>query len=436
MLKFGIKNYEDFKELFVREDGKRKNRIILDMWKDREFMRYISSKKYRAELLGCTNMGSLFSLCDSLVQATSKGNYDIRILGGRYRNDKYQHDSDGICVDGDFRSYRYRNMERDGKVFKMRIGKLYKQLIDSSEFGKHLPVSVQLFLCEEIAQKWAAYSASRCPEYELHIDDSFEEIYSSDYCEGSFGSCMMDGDNYHFYEDCVDAKAAYLTNSDGLIISRCVIYTDVRDDEGNKYRLAERQYSSEGDEVLKHMLVHALVKGGHIDGYKKVGAGCHSPELWLDVNGSPMPNVKFNIRCDIDYSSYISYQDSFKWCNKKKSRAYNYEAEGSYEVLSTTEAHLQGNWDSWHEEYTDDDLCTVYYHGDRYTCAEGLVDDNFVWVEGREEYHHCDDVLCCPECDEYYLEGDGYYSEITEEYYCCEDCKDEAEKAAKSEEDE
>lgn len=423
MLTLGFSNFEEFKKLFVREDGKRKNRVILDMWKDKEFLRYISDKKYRHAFFKCKDMGTLFSLCDELVRYTGIGHHCITIMGQLYMNEKYVTDAGGICVDGDFRSYRYQNMERGGQVFKMRIGKMYKHLIESSEFGRHLPMSVILFMCEEMALKWSAYCACKCPEYELHVDDDFARIYDGEECVGDFGSCMTNGDNYHFYEDSVDASAAYLTNADDKVIARCVIYNKAKGEDGGTYRLAERQYSTDCDDVLKHMLVHALIKGGHIDAYKKVGAGCHSPELWLDVNGNPLSCTKFSIDCGIDRcDGYISYQDSFKWWDGDT--AYNYPASGASECLSTTEAHFEGYYDSWHEEYTHSDLVTVYYHGEEYTCAEDCLDD-FVMV--NHEWHHEDDVRYCAECDTPYLVGDGYYSDKTESEYCCEDCKENAE---------
>ena len=47
-----------------------------------------------------------------------------------------------------------------------------------------------------------------------------------------------------FYADAVDATAAWLTDSDGYMVARCVIFNDVMDcDTGDTFRLAERQYA-------------------------------------------------------------------------------------------------------------------------------------------------------------------------------------------------
>lgn len=426
MNNYGIKNYDEFKELFIREDGKRKNRVILDMWKDKAFLDYIKDKKYRNSLYGCRTMADLFYLCDWLVRTTSRGPRLVNINGVVYRNSKYSTDAGGICVDGDFRSYRYANHERDGQIFKMKIGKLYKHLIGESEFGKHLPMSVILYMCEEMTTRWVAYSASKCPAYELHVDDDFWRIYDIDECDGDFGSCMAGDENYHFYEESVDAKAAYLTNPEGKVVSRCVIYTKAEGLDGNTYRLAERQYSKDGDDILKRMLVYALIKGGHIDGYKKIGAGCHDPELWMDVNDKPMTNTRFSIQCSVDTGDYISYQDSFKWFDSNRGISYNYPESGVSESLSTTDLYFEGNWDEWNECSTTSHIVTVWYNGNRYTCSEDDLDD-FRYVENCGEYHHEENVTRCERCDEYVLNDDAIYSSLTDEYFCCDECLLEAE---------
>lgn len=427
-----VRNYDEFKELFIREDGKRKNKIILDMFKDRDFMRYIMNHPTYRALARVKTMADLFTLCDYFIADSSRGIYEHNLLGNLYRSNIYSEDSKGICLDGDFRGYRYYNNERQ-QVFKMKIGKMYKHFCEMSDFGRHLPESIILYLCEEITQRWMAHMQSRATAFELHVDDDFEKIYSSDYCDGDFGSCMTDDDNYHFYEDSVNAKAAYLTDRDGCIIARCVIFLDAMDSNGKKWRLAERQYSSDGDEVYKRLLVHALIKGGHIDGYKKVGAGCHDPRLWMDINDTRIDNARFSIPCKLEPGDYISYQDSFKWFDYNAQIAFNYEADNARECLSTTDLHFEGgNYDEWHEDYTDDELVTVFSGGSRYTCSEDRLED-FRYVEHLSQWHHEDDVTWCVYCEEYCLNKDAVYSEITGEYYCCDECREEAEKDAAGE---
>ena len=433
MNKIVLKNYEEFKELFVREDGKRKNRIILDMWEDRDFRRFVDTNPAYRGIYRVKTMADLFALCDHLIACTTNGEYRHGILGNYYYSSLYRQDSGGICFDGDYRAYRYWNKERDA-IFKMRIGKMYRHFIDTSEFGKNLPESVKLYLCEEISAKWQAHCRGLHSAYELHVDDDFAKIYDSEECIGDFNSCMTDDENYHFYENAVEAKAAYLTNKEGYIVARCVIFTKAIDKDGKVWRLAERQYSSDGDELFKRMLIHALIQGGHIDGYKKVGAGCHDPRLWMDTQDNRIPDAYFSIKCYLEDGDYISYQDSFKWFDYEAQRAYNHNADGLDDNLSTTDLYFERkNYDSWHEEYTKNEVCTVYSGGREYTCDEDRLED-FRYVRNRDEWHHEDDVVWCECCDEYVLSDDAYFLEETEQYYCCESCYNDAK--AELEEDE
>lgn len=429
MNNIGFKNYEEFKSLFIREDGKKKNTVLLNMWRDREFMKFIRLEPMYNALRRVNNMADLMYMCDLFVRTTANGGQRIDLMGHCYYNDIYSTSEGGICADGDMRSYRYYNKERES-VFKMRIGKLYKHLILSSEFGKHLPESVILYMCEEMTQKWITYAQSKVSGYELHVDDDFGKIYDGDSCEGDFHSCMTNGDNYHFYEDAVEAKAAYLVNQDDMIVARCVIYTNAKGEDGKVYRLAERQYSTKCDDLLKRLLIHALIKGNHIDGYKKVGAGCHDPRLWMGVDDNPLPCTKFEIECNLDDGDTVSYQDSFKWYDYHSRKAYNYNPGGLDDILSTTddtiELHEDENYDSWNEEWTDDNVVDVYSSGHHYTCSEERL-SSFRWVDGRDEYHHEDDVYYCEECDSYFLAEDGYYSDALGASFCSEECRDDAE---------
>lgn len=432
MMQFGFGNYDGFREIFVREDGRRKNGILLSLFKNKEIRRWARENKKLKAMLNIKSMGELYTFCDELVMSTSQNNpYSISILDKYYRSNRYETDRNGVCEDGDFTSYRYRNMERDS-VFKMKIGKLYKHLVECSEFGKLLNEQVVLFMCEEVSRKWKAENSQKYSGFQLHVDDDFEKIYSSRFCKGSFSSCMTDEEREDFYENGVKAKAAYLTNEEGLIVARCVIFTECYDESGKVWRLAERQYSSGGDETLKLMLVYALIKGGHIDGYKKVGADCHSCTAFLDVNDNQISNPKFYIECNRDDDDVISYQDSFKFYDICKRRAYNYRTSGTSYDLSTTDRYLNHceNYDEYHDEYTDNDLITVSYHGNEMSCDEDYLED-FRWVESESMYYHEDDVFICDHCDQYGVRDSTYDSDITGESYCCEDCLREAEQSYK-----
>ena len=66
------------------------------------------------------------------------------------------------------------------------------------------------------------------------------------------------------------------------------------------------------------------------------------------------------------------------------------------------------------------------YHGREITCSENSLDD-FIWIDSEEIYYHKDDLEMCPVCDDWFLESEGYKSELTGETYCCIDCKNQAE---------
>ena len=243
---------------------------------------------------------------------------------------------------------------------------------------------------------------------------------------------MVDKEYHYFYQNAVDASAAYLTNEDGKIIARCIIYNKVMDESGKIWKLAERQYSSEEDDILKRSLIDTLIKGGHIDGYKKVGAGCGEARNFVDLDGNSLAGHRFKIECNLDYDDTLSYQDSFKWYDEYKRIADNY-GDGDI-ALDTTEGSIDGEdedrpYDDYHNYYCDN-TNLVYMHGIEYYCDTENMDD-FIWIEESEEYHHEDDVLICPECNEYYLETRTNYSDITEKDYCCSECREKAEETYK-----
>jgi len=195
--------------------------------------------------------------------------------------------------------------------------------------------------------------------------------------------------------------------------------------------LAERQYSKNEDDVLKRALVDALIREGHIDGYKKVGAGCGDSRAFVDNDGNSLSSYEFSIKCDLDYGDTLSYQDSFKDYDEYTRIATNF-GEGNID-LATTDGHIEGDDEEEYDDYHDyrcRETTLVYKHGHEYYCdSENLSD--FVYLEDKGEYHHQDDVDRCEECEEDFLSDDGCYSDITEEYYCCSSCLEKAEKSYK-----
>lgn len=435
MLYYGFKNYEDFKNNFgitVHGNGakNRKNKILLAYLKDRNLLhRCIETGNF--SMLHISTMTDLkLKVTRTIVESVET---DLRLphpleLNGKiYYSGKFRFDEfKGICEDNDTKAIRYIN--ETGRVYKMKAGKFYRSLILESEYGNSLPEQVVTYLCEEFASDWQVYSMDILPRYEIHVDKNFSDIYDSEKCEGDFCSCMMDEDRHFFYENAVNANAAYLTDINSSIVSRCIIFNQVTDQDGKVWRLAERQYATDGSDILKKALVDALIKGGFIDGYKKVGAGCHDSRAFVDITGNSLSDKQFSILCNLDWNDTLSYQDSFKSYDISTHIATNY-GKGDCD-LATTDCSLEGGeYDEYHDRYVNS-ITYVYYHGEGMYCDSNDLED-FVYIESEGRYYHMDDTITCQECGESVLNDSAYYSYLTDEYYCCEDCLDRGEQIYK-----
>lgn len=515
MLFYEFKNYQEFQELFgIVEHGNgvksRKNKILLALYKDREQLRkhidcksmeaaidsmnesrqrysrcldkdskntarwrYIKrvyygrycrlTEKATIDLLGCTSLALLKHKLFSVLgdRSLSCGHYELYLNGRSFYSDQYRTDSnEGLCMDGTLNAIRYVNVEKD-KAFKMKAGKLFNHILECNSVTAALPEQIKRWLSEEFVAAWIEYARENIGEqqYELHIDDNFSDIYDPHCCAGyredgnSFGSCMVGDDQWTFYRDAVDAKAAYLTDADGMIVARCIIFTDVQDEDGNTWRLAERQYSAFRKPELQRQLISALIRGGHIDGYKAVGASCGAAREFLDNDGNSLENKCFSIRCNLEDGDTLSYQDSFKWYDYDAGRADNH-GYGELDLAVTDSTFSNNNhdddtWSDYNSEWipndesyyvnTRDDVFWSYQvveahiDGQRYTefcfrddCIE--IDDEFYYAGYNAESPGEYGIYECPVCGSYYVEDNGYYSELTGDDYCCDDCMAEAEK--------
>jgi len=499
MLQTPFKNYEGFKELFVAsKDGefsRRKNGILLAFHKSKEMHKFMREHYPAINLADVCNMNALYEFCTHIIRLESARAafespadwYPVRIMDDKnpYFSETYQTDGkNGICVDGSFSYYRYQNMKRDGAVFKMKIGRIYRYIMDATRLKDVIPEPVKLWLCEELTRQWEAYTASKIPgDLVLHVDDDFAAIYdATGRCEAHFNSCMQKCRNYHFYEKSVKAKAAYLTRGDApdaVIVARCIVFTEVtREDTGEVIRVAERQYSTGGEEVTQRILIQKLKEGGYIDAYKKTGAGCGDAAAFVDLQGRNMSDVVLSIKCNLHDDDYMSYQDSFKWYNEDDEIAYNHEGQGTDSYLDSTDLHYNGDCD---DDEDDEEQNTVYseYHG------ENIPEDDSVYVESRddnfwnsecnygyvgytdsrgewrfsEEYIFVDDCIeingeyyyageernCpedyglvqCPECGGWMVPDreNSCHSELLDKWFCCDSCCDAAEREYKKDND-
>lgn len=354
MLYYNFKDYEGFKELFgLRECGNgvktRRNKILLAYIKQDSLLK----KAIAGDYLSCCriNISDMPSLRSTLIgELRESGRSEllwlsrskIGLAGWVMYSEKYRLDEyNGVCEDKDYKSVRYINIENN-RVFKMKAGKFLKNVMDETEWGRSLPESVKLWLCEEFTQEWETHTRSILPEYELHVNDDFEKIYDEDELQGDFHSCMVGEGNYEFYEDYVKAKAAYLTDKDDYIIARCVIFTECHllDGSNRVLRLAERQYSTDCEDVLKRCLVDALIQAGEIDGYKKVGADCHSGHSFVLNDGTSL-RCDMWIECTAVDGDVCSYMDSFKFLNTGTGRAYNDDGYDYDADLATTDGYVE-----------------------------------------------------------------------------------------------
>ena len=443
-------NYEGFKEVFgFIEHGNgvksRKNKILLGVLKDRKFIHRCLEDGDDAEILSITSMAELKIYLRDYVCRHTNAPYRLsfnlpsisEVETYIYRFDNLR----GICQDMDTACIRYVNIER-GKVFKMKAGKFITNILNDRPSTAILPEQAKRWIGEEFAREWEAYASSKTPDIsdlELHVGDScddFSDIYDSDKCKGDFGSCMTNKDQYSFYVDAIDASAACLKDSDGYIVARCIIYNEVIvDSTGEVLRLAERQYSSGEDNVLKQALVDRLIEGGFIDGYKRIGASCHDAMDFVRNNGDSL-QMRMHISNAISEGDTLSYQDTFKWLDMDNYTAYNYSDCDYTHKLDTTDGILEDAHDGmtyceYDEEWYDDDYVTfdyyhdVYIHEDnattaRYNGREITIDkrrtDDFRYSEYYDIWIYKDYCTFVDEEDDYFYNSDVVQCDFTKDY--------------------
>lgn len=475
-------NYEEFKELFgVREHGNgnksRKNKILLSLYKDKNIWAH-ARKTGNYYPFTITSMPALKEWLMLNIQASSfsyGGCFNVELMGNVYRSNEYETDNClGICMDGDVNAVRYIRHTEDGDRtnVKMKAGKFFRKIIDGCPFGNIIGEALKIWACEQFLLDWSAYCLEEGGDgaaYELHTGNDYEDfegIYGDFKKRGSFGSCM-DGKGFSsFYVDAVNATAAWLTDSEGYMAARCVVFNKVYD--GNKeYRLAERQYALSSAEDaklnnrLKRLLVMKLIKAGFIDGYKNIGASCWDNRAFVLNDGSPL-NCELWIDCSLSNGDTLSFMDGFRYYNDYAETASNEDFCGSSD-LATTNGYYGTReeddeddrcWSDYHQEYIDEDeACYVESRDDYFYRSECVVADEYNRYGDRvahNEYYFEDDCVSdangyyyagynaeypddyglelCPYCEEWHLISDGCHSDVTDEWYCCEDCQEEAEK--------
>ena len=437
-----FKNAQEFQELFgIQEHNNgvknRRNKILLALLKSKSVWAYCRERDDWS-LLAIKSMAELKTMLTKMIAdaGVHQGlDYTVVLNGATYHSDTYETDAyNGVPEDGSIAFVRYINHDNNDGVFKMRAGRFYSKLIDETNIGQALPQQVKTWLCEEFSQDWQVYIAGTLPNYTLLVDHDFAEIYSGEACAPGMNSCMIDRGFHNFYRDSVKAKATRLVGDDGMILARCIIFTEVHDEDDRIWRLAERQYAKDQSDILKRALVDALIKAGEIDGYKIVGADCGNSRGFVDTEGNSLSHKKFHIECNLDWGDKLSYQDSFKYYNLDCNVAYNYtDSDYSYNLDSTNGELVDDDEETFYDEYHDYDcesITDVFYHGSEITCDSDDLSEFTFW--GDQYYHTEDDLDECPECGgtmlspEYYAD-ELFKSDLTGEYYCCQGCKEKAE---------
>lgn len=438
-------NAHEFQNIFGwRECGNgnkaRKNKILLGCLRDKTFFRMCAHNERYGSFLRLTSMADFKSkLLFHLEMSSHKAHSERSDTGyiWRFRIDglcysfwlpELECDNDGVCMDGDTKAIRYYSHEK-GKYFKMKAGKFLNRIMESCEFGKALPQQAKCWLGEEFSTSWEAFAEARqnTGSYEFHYGDSeadFEYIYSSEHRRDDFQSCMTDKGYHDMYSNSCKCHAAWLTDANGLMFARCVIWDEVHDETtGKTLRLAERQYSDGVQDKYKKMLVDELIKRDLIDGYKQIGASCHDNRAFVLNDGTSISDHRLCIDCSISYDDHVSYMDSFVYYDDGAEVAYNYEPSSGYYELDTTEGCLGENHedDCWSDRYqtyiSQDEAFYVERHDDYYYY------DDVVEVDGCNELE--EDCVECEGCGEWVLRDDAYQiegSRFEDLYFCDEMC--------------
>ena len=292
MLYYQIKNYEDFKKRFgltTRENGviSRKNKILLGHLKNPLLLRYcLTHNDY--SLLHISDMADLQKKVTEAVKESGRNDgkltNKVELIGENYHSGLYRtNESKGICEDMDKSSVCYINVERN-RTFKMKSGKFMRTLILETEIGKLLSSGILNWLSGDVfTRQWYTYAYGHGSGLKLHVDNRFDKIYDYWKCKGDFGSCMTGRNRDEFYAYSVNAKAAYITDEHDYIVARAILFTDVTDQHGKKWRLLERQYASNKDDTLKRLLIDKLIHGEYIDRYKVIGASCSDADAFPET---------------------------------------------------------------------------------------------------------------------------------------------------------
>lgn len=232
----------------------------------------------------------------------------------------------------------------DRKTNKRCFVKASKIILDAIETSRAvIGQAATIYMAEEFQRRWETEQGKLLGGLHLVVDDHFDYIYDQNHCAGNFGSCMTGKHQYRFYNESVDASAAYITddNQGGKIVARCILYHNVERDDtpGKTFNYAERQYSI--SDFYKHVLVAKLIESGQADLYKTIGASCHDIQAIMDKNGKRLGNPRLTIKAKkkLQRGDTCSYLDTFMYYYPQEQKFRNFvprSSEDFYRELNHT----------------------------------------------------------------------------------------------------
>ena len=141
-------NYKEFTYRFgmtEHDNGKksRRNKVLLNFIKDRKLLKECI-KKDDFTLLNISNMVEFKKTMFNKIQFSGEFDmnlpYKVELINYTFHSNKYSTDEmRGLCEDSDYKSCRYFNHKNNGRIFKMKAGKLSTCKKPSPRTGRPTP---------------------------------------------------------------------------------------------------------------------------------------------------------------------------------------------------------------------------------------------------------------------------------------------------------
>lgn len=375
-----FENYDGFKAIFVADNGRRKNKMLLQYAKHR-----LKTKQSLIDV--CTylhNPDTAFIRAIPRYHGTSKQNsmrHQLMCIVQQAKTYSLD-DANGVCEDGDAKAIRYVKNDR---VYKMKTGKFLRAVFAETGALQYFGDAVCNSFCEQFSEAWERKHATQ--DLQLFINTDFAAIYDSGRQDGNFHSCMNDEPFSECY-NYIDCKAVSL-RKDGTIYARAILF-NAHTEDGTIVRYLDRQYSSK--DILKKRLIDICIEKGLIDAYRKAGAGCSDcKEVYSALTHERLDETLYiDLSQALAESDYFPYFDTFKFLNFSTNEASNDENDSNCRLTETDGTHpRRRNYDEYNDEYTSDDTILVNVWSDRRGCyhvqtvSESYAENNLDVYDGE-----------------------------------------------------